>query len=61
MNNQAGIHSKRNNPVKTPPVAKLIQERYASMTTIEPLQIISNVFILVIYNEITGSKMGIIP
>ena len=61
MNNQAGIHTRRNNPARIPPAAKLIQDRYTSMTTIEPLQIISNVFIPIIYNEITVSKMGIIP
>jgi hypothetical protein len=61
MNNQAGIQSRRNNPVRVPPVAKLIQDRQTSTMTIEPLQIISNVFMPIIYNETARPKMGIIP
>lgn len=45
-----------------PPVTKLLQARYARMTRIEPLQMISNVlFIQSLYNEITKAEMGIIP
>lgn len=61
MNNQAGIHNRSKYPARMLPVEKLIQAKQARKTTIEPLQTISNVLILVIYNETAEDKMGIYP
>ncbi len=61
MYSQAGMHSKRKDPAKILPVAKLIQARQARTTAIEPLQINSNVFMQVIYNQTVRAKMGFIP
>src|SRR5512138_1100581 len=61
MNSQAGIQSSRKTPASMPPVAKLIHARHANMTTIEPLQTISNVFMQIIYDKTEAAKMGFIP
>jgi hypothetical protein len=61
MNNQIGIQNSNKEPANMPPVTKLLQARYARMTRIEPLQMISNVFMQAIYNEIAKTNMGIIP
>ncbi len=55
------MQSTRKEPARILPAAKLIQARYARMTTMEPLQTNSNVFMQVIYNETIRPKMGIIP
>jgi hypothetical protein len=61
MNNQIGIQNSNKEPATRPPVTKLLQARYARMTRIEPLQMISNVFMQAMYNEIAKTNMGIIP
>jgi hypothetical protein len=61
MNNQAGIQDNRNNPARIPPASKLIQARQASMRATELLQIISNVFITIMYSKTVRDKMGIYP
>ena len=61
MNSHAGIHSIRNRAARRLPAAKLIHARYARMTTIEPLQTNSNVFMPIMYDKILAAKMGFIP
>ncbi len=61
MYNQAGMQSKMKDPAKILPAVKLIQARQARTTAIEPLQINSNVFIQIMYNQTARAKMGFIP
>ena len=61
MNSQIGIQNNNKEPDNILPVTKLLQARNARITRIEPLQMISNVFMHAMYNEIVKTNMGIIP
>jgi hypothetical protein len=54
MYNQTGMQKSNTEPTRTPPARKLFQARKARIARIEPLQSISNVVILRIYNEMTS-------
>ena len=51
MYSQIGIQNSNKEPTRIPPARKLFQARKARIARIEPLQIISNVVIVTMYNK----------